>query len=393
MNTDNRASTTEILLHQGERGLPFNAVSPPIFQTSIFCFDSYEEFQAALADESTHFLYTRGNNPTVNLCEEKLAALEHAEKAKLVGSGVAASSLAILSQLKTGDHAVVVKDCYTWVQYFFTTYLSRFGIEHTFVEGTEVSQFAEAVQENTKLIYLESPTTFTFKLQNLKQVADLARSKKITTIIDNTWGTPFFQNPIDFGIDIVVHSASKYLGGNSDLIGGVIAGSKKLITHIFENEFLPLGPVPDPFQAWLIMRNLRTLHIRMPVHFANALSLATMLEAHPKVESVLYPLLPSFSQYHLAQEQMRGGSGLFSFRLRTRNLKDVKAFINALKFFKRAVSWGGYESLVFPAAVKYDDNEPIPEDRISLIRIHAGLEENALLVEDLMQALDCIGEL
>ncbi len=392
MNTDNRASTTEILLHQGERGLPYNAVSPPIFQTSIFCFDSYEEFQAALADESTHFLYTRGNNPTVNLCEEKLAALEHAEKAKLVGSGVAASSLAILSQLKTGDHAVVVKDCYSWVHYFFTTYLTRFGIEHTFVEGTEVKQFEDAIQVNTKLIYLESPTTFTFKLQNLKLVADLAKSRNITTIIDNTWATPFFQNPIDFGIDLVVHSASKYLGGNSDLIGGVIAGSNKHITHIFENEFLPLGPVPDPFQAWLIMRNLRTLHIRMPVHASNALALATMLETHPKVESVLYPMLPSFSQYELAREQMRGGSGLFSFRLRTRKLKDVKAFVNALKFFKRAVSWGGYESLVFPAAVKFADDASIAEDRISLIRIHAGIEEIALLQQDLLQALDCIGE-
>ncbi len=389
--TDPLLSTTEILLHQGERGLPYNAVSPPIFQTSIFCFDSYEGFQAALSDESSHFLYTRGNNPTVNLCEEKLAALEHAERAKLVGSGVAASSLAILSQLKTGDHAVVVQDCYSWVQYFFTTYLSRFGISHTFVEGTEVKQFEDAIQKNTKLIYLESPTTFTFKLQNLKQVALLAKSKKITTIIDNTWATPFFQNPIDSGIDLVVHSASKYLGGNSDLIGGVIAGSKKLITHIFEHEFLPLGPVPDPFQAWLIMRNLRTLHIRMPVHSSNALALATMLETHPKVESVLYPMLPSFPQYALAQEQMRGGSGLFSLRLRTRNLKDVKAFVNALKFFKRAVSWGGYESLVFPAAVKFADDEPIADDRISLIRIHAGIEEIALLQQDLLQALDCIG--
>lgn len=392
MYTENQTSITEILLHQGERALPAHAVSPPIFQTSIFCFDSYEEFQAALADESTHFLYTRGNNPTVNLCEEKLAALEHAEKAKLVGSGVAASSLAILSCLKSGDHAVVVKDCYSWVQYFFTTYLTRFGIEHTFVEGTEIAQFTDAIQANTKLIYLESPTTFTFKLQNLKQVAALAKSKNITTVIDNTWATPFFQNPIDSGIDLVVHSASKYLGGNSDLIGGVIAGNKKLMTYIFEHEFLPLGPVPDPFQAWLIMRNLRTLHIRMPVHYQNALALASLLEKHPKVESVLYPMLPSFSQYELAREQMRGGSGLFSFRLRTRSLKDVKTFINALKFFKRAVSWGGYESLVFPAAVKFADNDPIPEDRISLIRIHAGIEEVALLQNDLLQALDCIGE-
>jgi cystathionine beta-lyase/cystathionine gamma-synthase len=390
MKTNDFPSTTEILLHQGERELPFNAVSPPIFQTSIFCFKSFEDFQEALSDEASHYLYSRGNNPTVNLCESKLASLEHAERAKLVGSGVAASSLAILSQLKSGDHAVVVRDCYSWVKYLFETYLSRFGITFTYVEGTELEQFEEAIRPNTKLIYLESPTTFTFKLQNLKEVALLAKSKQIKTIIDNTWATPFFQNPLDYGIDLVIHSASKYIGGNSDIISGVIAGSDKDIKHIFETEFLPLGPAPDPFQAWLIMRNLRTLHVRMPVHFSNAMALTEMLESHPKVESVLYPFLPSFDQYALAKEQMRGGSGLFSFRLKTRKREDVKKFTNSLQFFKRAVSWGGYESLVFPAAVKFSDSEPIADDRVSLIRIHAGIEEIDLLKNDLLQALASI---
>lgn len=376
---------TEILLHQGERDLPFNAVSPPIFQTSIFCFPSYDEFRDALSDEESHYLYTRGNNPTVNLCEEKLAALEGAGSAKLVSSGVAASSLAILGSLKSGDHAVVVEDCYSWVRYFFDTYLHKYHIEHTYVDGTDPAQFEAAVRPNTKLFYLESPTTFTFKLQDLAAVATIAKKLGIRTVIDNTWATPYFQNPLALGIDVVVHSASKYIGGNSDVIGGVIAASKPVMKELFEHQFLPLGPVPDPFTAWLIMRNLRTLHLRMPRHFENALALATMLEAHPKVEAVLYPFLPSFPQYELANRQMRGGSGLFSVRLKMERIDEVKKFVDSLTLFKRAVSWGGYESLIFPAAVKFAD-DAVPADRLSLIRLHAGIEDVDLLKKDLANA-------
>ena len=385
-----RYEISEILHHLGERDFPSNAVAPPIFQTSIFCFKSFEDFQSALADEAHNFLYSRGNNPTVNLCEKKLAALEHAERAKLVGSGVAAISCAILSQVKSGDHCVVVDNSYSWTRYMFNEYLPRFGVSATFVEGTKIEQFEEAIRPETKVIYLESPATFTFKLQPLKQVAELAKAHHIKTIIDNTWATPIYQNPIDLGIDIVVHSATKYLGGNSDLIAGVIMGSEEDITHIFNTEFLPLGPVPDPFMAWLIMRNLRTLHIRMPVHFANALGLAEYLESRDDVESVLYPFLPSFPQYDLAKEQMRGGSGLFSFRLKTRDVEKIKKITNSVKFFKRAVSWGGYESLFDPAATQFAPGKPIPDDRVSLIRVHAGLEDLELLKNDLAQALDSV---
>ncbi len=379
---------SEILLHQGELDLPYNAVSPPIVNTSIFCFKTYDDFRDALADETTHYLYSRGNNPTVNLCEEKLAALEKCEKAKLVTSGMSAITLSILSCLEGNDHIIAVKDSYTWTKYFFDVYLKRFGVSVTYVDGCDTKEFEDAIKENTRLIYLESPTTFTFKLQNLKEVAALAKKNNIKTIIDNTWATPFFQNPISYGIDLVVHSASKYIGGNSDIIAGVIMGSKKDIDKIFETEFQPLGPTPTAFQAWLIMRNLRTLHIRMPYHFNNALKVATFLEKNEKVESVLYPFLESFNQYDLAKEQMKGGSGLFSFRLKTRNLEMVKKFTDSLKYFKKAVSWGGYESLVFPAAVKYNDNDLIPEDRISLIRIHVGIEDVNLLIEDLTKALE-----
>ena len=380
--------TTEILHHMGEHDLPMNAVAPPIFQSSIFCFDSFKNFHHALTHESTSYIYSRGNNPTVNLCELKLAALEHAERAKLVSSGVAAVACSIMAFMSQGNHAVCVTSAYGYTQYMFDTYLKRFGCEVTFVDGSRIEDFENAIRPNTKIIYLESPATFTFTLQPLRQVAELAKAHGIKTIIDNTWSTPIYQNPIDYGIDLVVHSASKYFGGNSDLVAGVICGSKKDITKIFYSEFMPLGPAPDPFMAWLILRNIRTLHIRMPVHYKNALGLAEYLESRDDVESVNYPLLPSFPQYELAKKQLKGGSGLFSFRLKTRDKEKIKAITNRVKMYKLSVSWGGYESLFDPALVHFEDGEEVPDDRISLIRIHAGLEDFEALKNDLAQALD-----
>ena len=381
---------TEILHHMGEHGLPNHAVAPPIFQTSIFCFDSYEDFHEALQHESEHFIYTRGNNPTVNLCEQKIAALEHTERAKLVSSGVAAIASSVMAFMQQGDHAICIKSAYSWANYLFRTYLKRFGIEATFVDGNTVEEFEAAIRPNTRVIYLESPATFTFTLQPLRQIAELAKKHGIRTVIDNTWATPIYQNPADLGIDLVIHSCSKYLGGNSDVVGGVICGNNEDITRIFTTEFMMQGQVPDPFSAWLILRNLRTLHLRMPVHYRNALGLAEFLEARDDVENVNYPLLSSFPQYELAKEQMRGGSGLFSFRLKTRDLDKVIAITNRVKFFKLAVSWGGYESLFEPTALVFKNREDIPDDRISLIRVHAGLEDLDLLKQDLAQALDSV---
>lgn len=385
-----RFEVSDILHHYGEHNLPYNAVVPPIVQTSIYSFETFEEFQSAIADEANNYLYSRGNNPTVNLCESKIAALEHAEKAKLMSSGVAAISSAILSLVKSGDHCIVVEDCYCWTRYLVTEYLSRFGVEVTFVEGCRIEEFEAAIRPRTKFIYLESPATFTFKLQPLREIASLARSKGIKTIIDNTWATPIYQNPIDYGIDIVVHSASKYLGGNSDVVAGVVCGSTEDIDIIFNTQFLPLGPVPDPFMAWLIMRNLRSLEVRMPIHYRNALALAQWLESRDDVESVLYPLLPSFPQYELAKDQLRGGSGLFSVRLKTRDVEKIKKITNNVHYFKKAVSWGGYESLFDPSAVNFRKGAAIPDDRVSLIRIHAGLEDFSLLQADLGNALDSV---
>ncbi|WP_371805986.1 aminotransferase class V-fold PLP-dependent enzyme [Candidatus Lokiarchaeum ossiferum] len=379
---------SEILHHLGEENLPFNAMSPPIFQTSIFSFDSYEDYQAALADETHSFLYSRGNNPTVNLVEQKIAALEHGEQAKLMSSGVAAISAAVMAFVKTGDHIISIRDCYTWAKTLFTTYLGRFGVEHDFVDGVDPQDFAKAIKPNTKIIYLESPTSLTFKIQDLTVIAKIARDNGIKTIIDNTWATPLYQNPIDHGIDIVVHSASKYFGGHSDLVAGVIIGNKSDMLQIYKQEFLNIGHVPDPFMAWLILRGMRTLQVRLRQHNAGAQLIAEFLEKHPKVESVCYPFLSSFPQNNLAKSQMTGGAGLFSFRVKSHNVEKIKQFVNSIKVFKRAVSWGGYESLIYANAISYVEN--IPEDRISLIRIHIGLENPQLLMDALNDALTCL---
>lgn len=381
---------TEILHHMGENALPFNAVSPPIFQTSIFCFKSFDDFKNAMADEEASFLYTRGNNPTVKLVEEKIAALEHGEKAKLVSSGCAAIANTVMAFLKSGDHVVVVRDSYSWTKYLFTTYLARFNVEVTYVDGSDAEEFERAVKPNTKLFYLESPTTFTFKLQNLSAVAKIAKAHNIKTVIDSSWCTPIFQNPIDYGIDIVVHSATKYMGGNSDVLAGAIIGSNEDIQHIFETEFQMQGTVPDPIMAWLLLRGLRTLHIRMPVHFENAKKVTAFLQSRPEVESVLYPFLDTYPQRELAEKQMRGGSGLFSFRFKTRDVHQIRKFTDALTLFKRAVSWGGYESLVNPAAVGRFPDGIIPDDRVSLVRLHIGLETADTLIQDLDRAISAM---
>ena len=380
-------SVSYVLHHLDEDDNPYGAVSPPIYQTSIFSFKSFAEFKEALDDELGHSLYTRGNNPTVMLAEKKLAALEGTERAKLVSSGSSAISHAIMAFVKSGDHVVCVRDCYGWCSNLLAKYLPRFGVTHTFVDGSDMDEVIGAIRPETKIIYLESPTSLTFKLQNLPGIAAEAKKRGIRTIIDNTWATPIFCNPAKFGVDIVVHSGSKYFGGSSDIVAGVIAGSRKDIDLIQNQEFLQLGTVPDPFMAWLMLRGLRTLHIRMKTHYENALFIASWLEKHPRVESVMYPMLPSYPQHELAQQLFRGGSGLFRVNLKTRQMPDIIRFTDALKIFKRAVSWGGYESLVYPNAIRYKPGDDIPPERLGLVRLHIGLEEKEDLIADLENAL------
>ncbi len=378
---------TYILHHYMEEDEPYGSLVPPIFQTSIFTFKDFKAFQTAINHEEETFLYTRGNNPTVKLVEEKLARLEHAETAQLFSSGVSAISAAVMAFIRSGDHIISVTDAYGWTKTLFDEYLARFGVEVSYVSGEDPSEIEALIRPNTRILYLESPTTFTFKLQDLKAVSKVARSHGIKTMIDNSWATPYFQNPIDFGIDIVIHSTSKYLGGHNDIMGGVVIGSSEDIGHIFQTEFLNIGGVPDPFAAWLLIRGLRTLHIRMERHFNSCVKVVKYLETHPKVERVLYPFSPSHPQYELAKRQMRGGSSLFSIKLKTSDKGKIEEFTNRLKYFKKGVSWGGYNSLLVPYIVPYPDEEG---EFLPLVRLYVGLEDPGMLCQDLEDALNAI---
>ncbi|MGB9820282.1 MAG: bifunctional L-alanine/L-glutamate racemase [Pseudothermotoga sp.] len=378
---------TEILHSHAEEGFSFNPVSVPIYETSIFSFKTFEEFQNSLLNEFEAHLYSRGKNPTAEIVERKVAALEKAEDAKLFASGIAAISAATMAFLKSGDHVVCVRDAYGWTNKLFSSYLKRFGVEVTFVDGMTLEDFTRNTRTNTRLFFLESPTTFTFRLQDLVSIANFAKEHNIKTVIDNTWATPIFQNPVEFGIDIVVHSASKYIGGHSDVVAGVVIGRKEDIRYIFNTEFMNIGATIGPFEAWLLLRGLRTIHIRMQKHMENTLKVIDYLETVPEVEEIFYPFYPKHPQYELAKKQMRGGSGLFSIKLRVKSLESIVTFTNSLKIFRRAVSWGGYESLVMPYAATNKDGLT---EKNKMVRFHIGLENPDLLINDLQGAFQAM---
>ncbi|GAA3957177.1 aminotransferase class I/II-fold pyridoxal phosphate-dependent enzyme [Mucilaginibacter dorajii] len=366
----------------------FNAVSPPIMQSTNFAFKTIADLRVAMANEFEASLYSRGQNPTLTILRKKLAALDGAEDALLFNSGIGAISVTILSLLKTGDHVITVKDPYSWTGKLFNDFLFKFGIAATFIDGSDFSNFENAVKPETRLIYLESPNTFTYQLQDLKKVAAFAKSRSIITMIDNSYCTPLYQQPIKMGIDLVAQSATKYIGGHSDVVAGVITGSTVLIKQIFDNEFMNLGPALSPHSAWLLLRGLRTLPLRLQRSFESTTIVTQWLAAHEEVEKVLWPFSPGFEQDELAHEQMQGCGGLFSFILKNSSLEKIEAFCDHLKHILIAVSWGGHESLVVPAiasmnAAEYDINNEAHQ----LIRMYIGLEDPQYLITDLQQAL------
>jgi cystathionine beta-lyase/cystathionine gamma-synthase len=383
-----------LLMHYAEKRSDYKgAVVPPIFQNSLFTFEDWDSIDHAFDDRAKSFIYTRGKNPTVNIVQEKLAALAGGQAAQLFPSGMAAISAAILHFLSQGDHMVAIRNIYGPASNLIQKYLvPKMGIQVTLVDGDDAKDFSDAIQPNTKLFYLESPSTAVFKLQDLKAITKLAKSKKIKTIIDNTWATPVFQKPLAMGIDMEMHSISKYISGHSDVVAGLLIGSKKDLDSIFKREYEWLGAKIAPFEAWLILRSLRTLPIRLQMHQESARKVAKYLESHPKVKLVRYPGLKSFPQYKLGRKQMSGYTGLMSFQLKTEKLPQIKKFVNALEIFSIGVSWGGHESLVYAPAISYlKELDPARFKQLGIslgdIRISVGLENADDLMEDLNQAL------
>lgn len=372
-----------------EREHWLNAVAPPIFQTSIFCFDSVAKLREGLKDELGTPFYTRGHNPTVTVLRRKLAALEGAEDCLVFASGSAAVAAAIMSCVQAGDHVVCVKKPYSWTGKLLERLLPRYGVQTTFVDATDPQGVDDAVTGDTRLIFLESPNSITFEMQDLPAVAKLARKKGVTTICDNSYATPLRQRPIEQGIDIVVHSATKYLNGHSDVVAGVLCASRERIERIFEGPFMTLGGICGPFDAWLLLRGLRTLPVRLERIAATTGKVTDFLEAHSRIARIYYPQHASHPQHELARRSLSGGNGLFSVEIDCDDMAGVERFCDALERFLIACSWGGYESLVYPMAglldsANYQKSRDLPWN---LVRFSIGLEDPEALIADLEQAL------
>ena len=371
-----------------ERENYFNAVSPPIIQSSNFTFKTVTDLRQAMADEFDTNLYSRGQNPTLSILRKKLAALDGAGDALVFSSGIGAISVPLLSLLQTGDHIIAVENPYSWTIKLFKEFLPKFGITTTFIDGTDFNNFENAVKPQTRLIYLESPNTFSYELQDIKRVAAFAKSRGIMTMIDNSYCSPIYQQPISMGIDLVAQSATKYIGGHSDVVAGVLTGSKELIRQIFDHEFMNLGPAISPHSAWLLLRGLRTLPLRLQRSFESTKIITQWLNDQEAVQEVIWPFSKDFKQTELAHEQMQGCGGLFSFTLKDTSFQKIEAFCNYLQHILLAVSWGGHESLVLPSIASITEHEYIlTDERHQLIRMYVGLEDPQYLINDLQQAL------
>ena len=381
-----------ILNELGEdRELYFNAVAPPIIQTSNFAFDKVDDLRKAFEDESSAYLYSRGINPTVDILRKKLAALDGAEDCLVFNSGAAAIFASVLANVKAGDNIVSVDKPYTWAQKMFNDILPRFNVTTTYIDGRDIENFERAILPNTSLIYLESPNSWDFALQDLKAVADLAKSESITTICDNSYCSPIYQKPIEFGIDMVLQSATKYIGGHSDTVAGVLSGSKEMIGKIFNSEYMNIGSGIQPFNAWLLIRGLRTLPMRLERITNSTQKVVTFLKQHSKVEQVIFPFDESFPQYELAKQQMKGACGLLSFIIKATDINQIEKFCESLQHILMAVSWGGHESLVIPkcASIKREEFDAGNKEH-RMLRLYVGLEEPDYLIKDLEQALEKI---
>ncbi len=370
----------EICTHYGEDPSRFHgAVNVPLFQTSLFV-----DCEGNESGREGRYAYTRVSNPTTEIVEKKVAALEQGEAARCFSSGMGAISAAMMHYLKRDSHVVAVASIYAPARRFLWEYMARFGVTVTFVRGTDLDEIEAAICDRTDLIYLESPSTYLFLVQDLEKIAEIAKKHQVATVIDNTYATPIFQKPLTKGIDMVVHSASKYLGGHSDIVGGVVIGRKEDVTQVAKDERELFGAVMSPFDSWLMLRGIRTLPVRMRQHMENAMEMASYFQALPIIKEVIYPYWNTHPQYELAKRQMTGASGLMSVVFDLPG-DQIYKILRELDFFSRGPSWGGYESLISAVGAGLDrDSETMKK---GLVRLHIGLEGADLLKEDFDRAV------
>jgi methionine-gamma-lyase len=380
------------VIHAGEEPCPeTGAVDTPLYQSTTFAFENADEGAALFSHQKEGYVYTRYSNPTLKALEEKIAALENVEAVQVTSTGMAAISTCILGLVKSGDHIVSARSIYSAAFDLFYRKLPAWGVEVSFVESTSAEHFAGAMKPNTRLVYIETPSNPILNILDIAAISQIAKTRKSLTIIDNTFATPFNTRPIELGVDLIIHSATKYFCGHGDAMGGAIAGSHDLIRRISVEMHRDLGGVMSPFNAWLILRGLRTLAIRMERHNANAMRIAEFLQRHPKVEKVFYPGLATHPGHDIARKQMKGFGGMVSFIVRG-GVEAGKYVLDNVKLCTLAVSLGDTRTLItHPASTTH---VVVPrEKRIEigiydgLIRLSVGIEDAQDLIQDLDQAL------
>ncbi|MGD8240543.1 MAG: aminotransferase class I/II-fold pyridoxal phosphate-dependent enzyme [Armatimonadota bacterium] len=388
--------TATLAVHAGHAAdLAHGAVAAPIYQTTSFAFGSAEQGARRFAREEDGYIYTRYGNPTTRVFEEKLAALEGAEAAQGVASGMAAVTTALLTLLEAGDHIVASESIYSAVHVLLSETLPPLGIECTFVDATEAGRVAEAVKPNTRVIYFETPGNPTLKLVDIAAVTAIARGAGVTTVADNTFATPVNQRPMELGVDVVIHSATKYLGGHGDLIGGAVVGSGAFMDEVW-HKHIQLGGALSPLNSFLIARGMQTLPLRMAAHNENALRIAGFLEQHAAVERVMYPGLPSHPQHELARSQMSGYGGMVCFELEG-GVQAGRRLMNSVELCTLAVSLGDVKTLIcHPASMTHSDVPPAAREKTGvtdgLVRLSVGIEDADDLMGDLDRALAQAGD-
>jgi methionine-gamma-lyase len=379
-------------IHAGQKPCPVTGAHvTPIYQTSTFVFKDVDQGAHRFAGEEAGYIYTRLGNPTLTELEAKIAALEGGEAALGAASGMAAISTALVSLLKQGDHIVAGDTLYGCTHGFIHELLPQYGIEVTMVDTSDINNIEQAMKTNTKVVYVETPANPTMKLVDLKGTAEIALNHGARLIVDNTFMSPYLQRPIEHGADVVVHSATKYIGGHGDVIAGLIISSKELIDNMRIPYLKDFGGVLSPFDAWLLLRGLKTLGVRMDRHCANAQKVAEYLEKHPLIDEVHYPGLPSHPQHELAKKQINGFGGMMSFELKG-GLEAGKVLMNSVKMISLAVSLGCVDSLIqHPASMTHS---PVPrEERLKAgitdgqVRLSVGIEDIEDIIADLDQAL------
>ena len=381
---------TEAIRIQTERTNEMEHASP-LFLTSSFCFDDAEDMRAAFADENDDNIYSRFSNPNVQEFVDKMVAMEGAEAGYATATGMSAVFASFMAILKKGDHLVVCDSIFGSTQTVIKKYLPNYGIEYTYISADKPEEWEAAIKPNTKMIFLETPTNPGLALIDLELINKLAKKYNIILNVDNCFATPVNQQPIAFGAELVIHSATKWIDGQGRVMGGIVVGKKELIKEIYLF-CRSTGPALSPFNAWVLSKSLETLDVRMERHTSNALAIAKALQSHPAIEWLKYPFLPSHPQYSIAIKQMKNGGGIVCFNLKG-GLESGRNFLNSLKMLSLTANLGDTRSIAsHPASTTHA--KLTEEERLAtnitpgLIRISVGLEHVDDILQDILQALE-----